>query len=379
MREPGRRLRLLIAPDSFKGSLTSVEVARAIATGWLRARPGDSVRLAPLADGGEGTLVAIEAAGGWSRREAEAHDPLGRPVRAGWLARDDGTTAFVEMATASGLSLVRPSELDPVAATTRGTGDVLRAVLDAGIRDIALGIGGSATTDGGAGLLRALGADVADDLSAVNLAGLDPRLGEVRLRIACDVTNPLLGPDGAAAVYGPQKGATPELVATLDARLAGFADALEAATGRRERDTPGAGAAGGLGFGLLCLAGSFASLRLEPGIDLVMAEAGFDAALAAADLVITGEGRIDQQTAFGKTAMGVARRAQAAGVACVAVGGGVTPDGIEALAAVGASGRRRPRRADHPGGRDRRRRAPRSSAAASGSRGWLDVASLTSP
>jgi glycerate kinase len=337
MREPGRRLRLLIAPDSFKGSLRSVEVAQAIATGWLRARPGDSVRLAPLADGGEGTLVAIGAAGGWSRREAEARDPLGRPVRAGWLARDDGTRAFVEMATASGLSLVTPSELDPVAATTHGTGDVLRAVLDAGIRDMALGIGGSATTDGGAGLLRALGADVSDDLSAVNLAGLDPRLREVRLRIACDVTNTLLGPDGAAAVYGPQKGATPELVATLDARLAGFADALEAATGRLERDTPGAGAAGGLGFGLLCLVGSFASLRLEPGIDLVMAEAGFDRALAAADLVITGEGRIDHQTAFGKTAMGVARRAQAARVACVALGGGVTPDGIEALAAVGAS------------------------------------------
>ncbi len=170
----------------------------------------------------------------------------------------------------------------------------------------------------------------------MDLAGLDPRLGEVRLRIACDVTNPLLGPDGAAAVYGPQKGATPELVATLDARLAGFADALEAATGRRERDTPGAGAAGGLGFGLLCLAGSFASLRLEPGIDLVMAEAGFDAALASADLVITGEGRIDSQTAFGKTAMGVAQRARAAGVGCVAVGGGVTPEGIEALAEVGA-------------------------------------------
>lgn len=336
MREPGRQLRLLIAPDSFKGSLTSVEVARAIATGWLRARPGDPVRLAPLADGGEGTLVAIEAGGGWSRRAAEAHDPLGRPVRAGWLARDDGTSAFVEMATASGLSLVRPSELDPVAATTRGTGDILRAVLDAGIRDIALGIGGSATTDGGAGLFRALGADVSDDLSVVRLAGLDPRLGEVRLRIACDVTNPLLGPDGAAAVYGPQKGATPELVAMLDARLAGFADALEAATGRHERDTPGAGAAGGLGFGLLCLVESFASLRLDPGIDLVMAEAGFDGALAAADLVITGEGRIDHQTAFGKTAMGVARRAQAAGVACVAVGGGVTPGGIEALAAVGA-------------------------------------------
>jgi glycerate kinase len=336
MRGPGHQLRLLIAPDSFKGSLTSVEVARAIAAGWLRARPGDSVRLAPLADGGEGTLVAVEAAGGWSWREAEARDPLGRPVRAGWLARDDGVAAFVEMATASGLSLVAQAECDPVRATTRGTGDLLCAVLDAGIRDIALGIGGSATTDGGAGLLRALGADVSDDLAMVNLAGLDPRLSEVRLRIACDVTNPLLGPDGAAAVYGPQKGATLGLVATLDARLAGFADALEAATGRRERDTPGAGAAGGLGFGLLCLAGSFASLRLEPGIDLVMAEAGFDSALATADLVITGEGRIDRQTAFGKTAMGVAQRARAAGVACIAIGGGVTPDGIEALAAVGA-------------------------------------------
>jgi glycerate kinase len=337
MREPGRSLRLLIAPDSFKGSLTSVEVARAIAAGWLRARPGDPVRLAPLADGGEGTLVAIEAAGGWSWREAEVQDPLGWPVRAAWLARDDGAAAFVEMATASGLSLVAQPERDPVGATTHGTGDVLRSVLDAGIRDIALGIGGSATTDGGAGLLRALGAEVADDLGAVDLAGLEPRLGEVRLRIACDVTNPLLGPDGAAAVYGPQKGAAPALVATLDARLARFADALEAASGRRERDTPGAGAAGGLGFGLLCLAGSFASLRLEPGIDLVMAEAGFDAALATADLVITGEGRIDRQTAFGKTAMGVARRAQAAGVPCIAIGGGVTAGGIEALAAVGAT------------------------------------------
>jgi glycerate kinase len=327
-------VRVLIAPDSFKGTLTSVEVARAIAAGWLRARPGDEVRLAPLADGGEGTLVAIEAAGGWVRREADATDPLGRPIRASWLAREDGAAAFVEMAQASGLSLVAGSERDAWGATTHGTGDVLSAVLDAGIRDIALGIGGSATTDGGAGLLRALGAVVGDDLGSVDLSALDPQLAEVRLRIACDVTNPLLGPDGAAAVYGPQKGATPELVVALDARLAWFADALEAATGRRERDTPGAGAAGGLGFGLLCLAGRFASLRLEAGIDLVMAEAGFDAALAAADLVITGEGRIDAQTAFGKTAMGVAQRAQAAGVRCIAMGGSTTPEGIAALEAV---------------------------------------------
>ncbi len=292
--------------------------------------------LAPLADGGEGTLVAVHAAGGWTWREARAHDPLGRPRTARWLARDDGRAAFVEMAQASGLSLVAPDERDPVAATTLGTGEVLRSVLDAGIREIALGIGGSATTDGGTGALHGLGAHVSDDLAQVDLAGLDPRLPEVSLRIASDVTNPLLGERGAAAVYGPQKGADPATVTLLDARLARFADALEAATGRHERETPGAGAAGGLGFGLLCLRDHVAALELVPGIDLVMAEAGFDAALSRADLVITGEGRIDSQTAFGKTAMGVARRAQAAGVRCIGVGGGVTPEGVTALAQAGA-------------------------------------------
>jgi glycerate kinase len=331
-----RPMHVLVAPDSFKGSLTSVEVARAIADGWHRARPGDEIRLAPLADGGEGTLVAIEAAGGWHWREADAIDPLARPIRASWLARSDGGAAVVEMATASGLSRVAPDERDAARATSHGTGDLLRAVLDAGIRDIALGIGGSATTDGGAGLLRALGATVSDDLESVDLAGLDPRLAETRLRIACDVTNPLLGPSGTAATYGPQKGATPDAVIALDARCARFADALESATRRRERDTPGAGAAGGVGFALLSLAGRFASLKLLPGVDLVMEEAGFDRALAEADLVITGEGRIDAQTAFGKTALGVARRAQAATKPCIAVGGGVTPEGIAALAAVGA-------------------------------------------
>lgn len=333
----GRPLQVLVAPDSFKGSLTSVQVARALADGWLRARPRDEVRLAPLADGGEGTLVAIEASGGWEWREADAVDPLGRPIRARWLARNDGRAAVLEMAAASGLSLVAAGERDAARATSRGTGDVLRAVLDAGIRDIALGIGGSATTDGAAGILRALGATVSEDLAIVDLAGLDPRLAATRLRIACDVSNPLLGSNGAAAIYGPQKGAAPADVAALDSRLARFADALEAATHRRERETPGAGAAGGVGFGLLCLTGHFASLELRPGVDLVMAEAGFDEALAAADLVVTGEGRIDEQTAFGKTALGVARRAQAAGKPCIAVGGGVTPGGIDAVAAVGAA------------------------------------------
>jgi glycerate kinase len=330
---------VLIAPDSFKGSLTSVEVARALAAGWARARPRDEILLAPLADGGEGTTVAIEAAGGWDWRVADATDPIGRAISARWLQSMDGTRAFVEMATASGLSRLAPAELDPLGATTRGTGEVLMAALDAGVRDITLGIGGSATNDGGAGILRALGATVSPadaDPAVVDLAGLDPRLAETRLRIACDVSNPLLGPRGAAATYGPQKGATPDDVAELDRRLGRYADALERAAGRSERDTPGAGAAGGTGFGLLCLRDRFASLELVPGIDVVMAAADFDGKLARAGLVITGEGRIDAQTAFGKTALGVARRASAASVACIAVGGGVEPEGIEALRPLGA-------------------------------------------
>jgi glycerate kinase len=327
---------VLIAPDSYKGTLTSVQVARALAEGWRHVRPSDAIRLAPLADGGEGTLVAVEAAGGWQRREAEAHDPLDRPIRAPWLVRDDGRAAVVEMAAASGLSRVAAAHRDAARATSAGTGDLLRAALDAGIREVVLGIGGSATSDGAAGLLEALGARVAPGLVGVDLAGLDPRLAELHLRVACDVTNPLLGPDGAASVYGPQKGATPDDVRALDARLARWADALEAATGRDERLTPGAGAAGGVGFGLLCLADRMASLELVPGVDLVMEAAGFDASLAEADLVLTGEGRVDAQTAFGKTALGVARRARAAGVACIVVGGSVTAEGVAALAAVGA-------------------------------------------
>ena len=326
-------LTVLIAPDSFKGSLTSVEVAQALAAGWSRARPADVVLLAPLADGGEGTIVAIAAAGGWEWRSTSAHDPIGRPVAARWLQSADGRRAIVELAEASGLSRLAPEERDPLGASTLGTGEVLLAAIDAGAHEVTLGIGGSATNDGGAGILRALGAEIDDD--KVELGGLDPRIAEVDLRIACDVTNPLLGERGAAATYGPQKGATPEQVAELDRRLARFADVLERACGRRERDTPGAGAAGGTGFGLLSLADRFRSLDLVPGIDVVMDAADFDGKLERAGLVITGEGRIDAQTAFGKTALGVARRAATAGRPCIAVGGGVTVEGIEALAPLG--------------------------------------------
>ena len=200
---------------------------------------------------------------------------------------------------------------------------MLAAAIAAGADDVTLGIGGSATTDGGRGLLEAL--------EASGLA-----LHEVVLAVACDVTNPLLGPTGAASIFGPQKGATLDQVRELDDRNARWADQLETATSRRERDTPGAGAAGGVGFALLAIQDRFKSFALRPGVDLVMEATGFDEKLATADLVITGEGRIDAQTAFGKTALGVARRAQAAGVPCIAVGGGVEPEGIEALAAVGA-------------------------------------------
>jgi glycerate kinase len=212
----------------------------------------------------------------------------------------------------------------------------VRAALDAGVARIVLGIGGSATTDGGAGLLTGLGALVDRDGPAADLSGLDGRLGAVDVQVACDVSNPLLGPRGAAAVYGPQKGASPDDVADLDRRLERYADQLEAAGGRPERHTPGAGAAGGVGYALLAVQGRFRSFALRPGIDLVMDATDFEARLARADLVITGEGRIDAQTAFGKTALGVATRAQAAGVPCVAVGGGVDVAGIEALASVGA-------------------------------------------
>lgn len=324
-----RPLIVLIAPDSFKGSLTAVEVARALAAGWARARPRDEILLAPLADGGEGTLVAIEVAGGWTVETATVHDPLGREIQARWLRSLDGTRAVVEMAEASGLSRVAPSERDPVAATSVGTGEVMRIAALAGATRMIVGIGGSATTDGGEGLLRGLAGD----------EGIDrpPSVAHtIALEVACDVTNPLHGPDGAAAVYGPQKGATPEQVRALQARLTEWASVLQARTGRSEEDTPGAGAAGGVGYAFLQTQDWYHAFAMRPGVELVMEATGFDAKLARADVVITGEGRIDAQTAFGKTALGVARRAAAAGVACIAVGGGVEPDGIEALRPLGA-------------------------------------------
>jgi glycerate kinase len=341
-------LRVLVGPDSYKGSLTSVQVARALADGWSRGRPDDPIALAPLADGGEGTLDAIDAAGGWITLPAAARDPLMRPMDARFLRQ--GERAVVELAIASGLSRVAHEDRDGVNATTFGTGQVLAAAIGLGCRDIVLGLGGSATTDGGAGLLVALGARLFDsngndlpmgggglgDLARVDLDGLSPLLADVQLTIASDVSNPLLGESGAAAIYGPQKGLRPADVARLDGYLSRYADLLESATGLDVRDVPGAGAAGGTTASLFAIANRFASFQIRPGIDVVMELTDFDARIADSDLAISGEGRIDAQTAFGKTCLGVARKAAAAGIGCICFGGSVTPEGESALRAAGA-------------------------------------------
>lgn len=340
-------MKVLIAPDSFGGALDSVHVAAAIATGWSKVRPGDEVLRRPMADGGEGTLAAVADAldEGAQRRTAETTDPLGRPISADWLLINDGRDAFIELAAASGLARLSTDERTPHnagLASTRGTGDLVRAALDAGVERITIGLGGSATTDGGSGLLRALGATFIGDggdlpeggaalarLERIDPSALDPRLADVKLVIASDVTNPLCGPRGAAATYGPQKGADPPTVAALDAALATYGKAIEKATGRLVADLPGAGAAGGTTAGLIGLA----QATVRPGVEVVAELVGLAEALETADLVITGEGRADEQTLQGKTATGVATlarpRATPVALLCGALG-----DRAEALDAA---------------------------------------------
>ena len=344
-----RPLRVLVAPDSFGGALDSVAVAQAIAAGWLRARPGDEVVRTPMADGGEGTLAAVAAALAERavRRSVPAHDPLDRQIFADYLLLDSGRTAFVEMAAASGLAQLSTEERTPAAArvaTTRGTGELVRAALDAGVKRLILGLGGSATTDGGAGMLAALGVRLLDmsgkalgpggaalaELVVVDPAGLDPRLARVEVVVASDVTNPLTGPAGAAVTYGPQKGADPAAVTELDGALSVYGAAVEAATGRAVADLPGAGAAGGMGAALL----GFTNATLRPGVEVVAEMAELAAALDATDLVITGEGRADEQTLAGKAAMGVALAAAKRGIPVVLLCGTLGP-GSEALEVSG--------------------------------------------
>ncbi len=341
----GRPLRVVVAPDSFGGALDSVGVAAAIAAGWSRIRPDDVVLQRPMADGGEGTLAAVAAALGDAAQlqSGSTIDPLGRPITADWLLLDAGRGAFIEMAAASGLARLSPAERSPETArsgSTRGTGELIRAALDAGVERITIGLGGSATTDGGSGLLRALGLRLLDaagadlpeggaalaQLDRIDVDGLDPRLREVSLVIASDVTNPLCGPRGAAATYGPQKGADAAAVGELDAALARWGTAIEAATGRLVADIPGAGAAGGTTAGLL----GFTSALVRPGVEVVAEVVGLADALEAADLVITGEGRADEQTLRGKTAIGVATLAGPRRTPVVLLCGGLGP-GAEAL------------------------------------------------
>jgi glycerate kinase len=344
-------MRIIVAPDSFKGSASALEVARAMERGVRAVFPGSEVVKVPIADGGEGTVAALLDATGGQPRTSRVRGPLGEPVEAGWGVLGDGRTAVLEMAAASGLPLVPAGRRDPRLASTSGTGELVRAALDEGLRRLVLGIGGSATNDGGAGLARALGVRFLDaagrelaeggaalaGLDRIDLTGLDPRLATAELLVACDVDNPLTGPRGASAVYGPQKGATPEMVAELDAALARFAEVARAATGRDVASLPGAGAAGGLGAGLLF----FTPARLRPGVELVLEATDFDRLLAGAALVLTGEGRTDAQTAMGKAPVGVAAAAKRHGVPVVCLSGGlgdgadlVLAHGIDALAAV---------------------------------------------
>jgi glycerate kinase len=343
-------MKVLVAPDSFGGALDSLGVASAIARGWASVRTGDEVTLRPMADGGEGTLAALLAALGdrVERRHATVSDPLGRPVDADWLLLEGGAAAFIEMAAASGLARLAPGERTPRnagAATTRGTGELLRAALDAGVGSVTLGLGGSATTDGGSGLLAALGvrfldrtgADLPDggaalaNLDRIDASGLDPRLAGVRLVIASDVTNTLVGSSGAAATYGPQKGADAATVAALDAALARLGRAIEQATGRLVADLPGAGAAGGTTAGLL----GFSRAMVRPGFEVVAELIGLTEALEQAELVITGEGRADEQTLRGKAAMGVATLARPRHTPVVLLCGGLG-QGATQLDALGA-------------------------------------------
>ncbi|MFJ6573191.1 glycerate kinase [Streptomyces sp. NPDC091292] len=322
---------MLIAADKFKGSLTAVQVAERVTAGLLRVAPHVRVEALPVADGGDGTVDAAVAAG-FERREVRVTGPLGTGTTAAYALRGD--TAVVEMAEASGLQLLPEGEFAPLTATTYGSGELLRAALDAGARTLVFGVGGSATTDGGAGMLAALGARFLDadgapvapgggplsTLATADLSGIDPRFAEVDLVLASDVDNPLTGPKGAPAVYGPQKGATPDDVAALDAALAHFARVLEKSAGSRAAEcaqAPGAGAAGGIGYGALVGLGA----RFRPGIEVMLDVLGFAPALERASLVITGEGSLDEQTLHGKAPAGVAAAARAGGKEVVAVCG----------------------------------------------------------
>lgn len=332
--------RIVLAPDSFKESLTAREACEALEAGLRQAFPGAAFTHVPMADGGEGTVRSLVDATGGRLVTTRVTGPLGDPVHAMWGVLGDGETGVIEMAEASGLELVPRDRRDPRRATTRGTGELVVAALDAGVRRLVVGLGGSATNDAGAGFAQALGVRLLDAdghdlppggaplarLARIDTSAADPRLADLEVQVACDVTNPLCGPEGASAVFGPQKGADPACVAELDAALATFGERVRADLGRDVTTTPGAGAAGGLGAGLLAVTRA----TLRPGIDIVIDQTRLEAAVRDADLVVTGEGRIDGQTRYGKTPWGVAQVARCHGVPVVAIAGSLG-DGVEDL------------------------------------------------
>ncbi|MDX5628791.1 MULTISPECIES: glycerate kinase [unclassified Brenneria] len=330
----------VLAPDSFKESMTAKEVCNAMEKGLRKVFPDANYIHVPMADGGEGTTQSLIDATQGSLYALTVTGPLGKPVEASYGIMGDGEIAVIEMASASGIHFVDRDTKNPLATTTYGTGELIRACLDRGIKKIILGIGGSATNDGGAGMAQALGArfyDAAGEplpcgggalgrLHRIDVSGLDSRLAQVDIQVACDVTNPLCGEQGASAIFGPQKGATPDMVAQLDANLAHYAAAIRSQLHKDVADIPGAGAAGGLGAGLM----AFTRCSLRKGIDIVVEFSGLRDKLAGADFCFTGEGRIDYQTKFGKTPYGVARTAKAQGVPVIAVSGCIG-DGVDTL------------------------------------------------
>ncbi|HBS59533.1 MAG TPA: glycerate kinase [Firmicutes bacterium] len=346
-------MRIIVAPDSYKGSVSALEAAEAMERGIRAVFPAAEVIKVPLADGGEGTVAALVTATDGRFLDHQVQGPLGTPVQARWGVLGDGQTAVMEMAAASGLTLVPEKDRDPRLTTTYGTGQLIKAVLDCGLRKIIIGVGGSATNDGGSGMARALGVKFLNaqggeispggsalaQLACIDLTEIDARLGATEITVACDVDNPLCGPRGASAVYGAQKGATAEMISELDAALAHYAQLALLATGRNIAQCPGAGAAGGLAAGLLF----FTQAQLRRGIDIVLETTEFSRLVKNADLVITGEGQTDGQTAFGKAPVGVARAAKAGGVPVVCLAGALGPGaenvlvrGIDALMSITA-------------------------------------------
>ncbi|MCQ4055347.1 glycerate kinase [Aeromonas sp. SG16] len=344
-------MKIVIAPDSFKESLSAMAVADAIEAGFKQVLPNATYVKLPMADGGEGTVQSLVDATGGRILPVEVTAPLGNKVQGFVGLLGDGQRAVIEMAAASGIHLVAPEQRNPLLTSSFGTGELILAALEMGVQHLILGIGGSATNDGGAGMIQALGGKLlkADgsaielggaglaELATIDLSGLDPRLGELVIEVACDVNNPLCGPKGASAVFGPQKGATPEMVQQLDANLSRYADCIEQALGKQVKDIPGAGAAGGMGAALVGLLGA----ELKPGIQIVIEALKLADEVADADLVITGEGRIDSQTIHGKTPIGVARCAKLFGKPVIGISGCLTDDcgvvhehGLDAVFAV---------------------------------------------